>query len=250
VVFVVDLVLHPKRERKGKGREKTKNFIKEVKAARRAKAAMEQHHGGGQPGVQGLGKAGKLLQPHERAMVESGELRNVTHHGASAIWLEAASKAPGPGRTLVYRPMGDLEALHVVAHNQLPSTQPYQAIIEGEAGRTYAEKYLAGKKWVDTAPTTVMEFDCPAQLIEALFAIQHKPEDGAMSMGLGHKAGGGLPLFNQSLADGYTTWRVVKVKRQHKERGGGGGGGAKDGREESEGVRGRAVRGGRGGRGK
>lgn len=207
---------------------------------------MEQHHGGGHPGVQGLGKAGKLLQPHERAMVESGELRNVTHHGASAIWLEAASKAPGPGRTLVYRPMGDLEALHVVAHNQLPSTQPYQAIIEGEAGRTYAEKYLAGKKWVDTAPTTVMEFDCPAQLIEALFAIQHKPEDGAMSMGLGHKAGGGLPLFNQSLADGSTTWRVVKVKRQHKERGGG----AKDGREESEGVRGRAVRGGRGGRAK
>jgi hypothetical protein len=207
---------------------------------------MDQQHQGGGGGVQGLGKAGKLLQPHERAMVESGELRNVTHHGASAIWLEAASKAPGPGRTLVYRPMGDLEALHVVAHNQLPATQPYQAIIEGEAGRSYAEKYLAGKKWVDTAPTTVMEFDCPAQLIEALFAIQHKPEDGAMSMGLGHKAGGGLPLFNQSLADGSTTWRVVKVKRQHKERGGS----AKDGREESEGVpRGRRG-GGRGGRGK
>jgi hypothetical protein len=200
--------------------------------------------------MKGLGKAGKLLQPHERDLVESGELRNVTHQGASAVWLDAPSKQPGLDRTLVYRPMGDTEALFVVANNQLPDTQPYQAIIEGDAGRVYAEKYLAGKKWVDTAPTTVMEFDCPQQLIEALFAIQHKPEDGAMSMGLGHKAGGGLPLFNQSLADGTTTWRVVKVKRQHKERGAGA-----DAKEGEPGIRGqrgpgRGGRGGKGGRGK
>jgi hypothetical protein len=203
----------------------------------------KQQQQGASNNTGGLGKAGKLLQPHERALVESGELRNVTHHGASAIWLDAPSKAPAAGRTLVYRPMGDAEALHVVAHNQLPATQPYQAIIEGDAGRVYAEKYLAGKKWVDTAPTTVMEFDCPASLIEALFAIQHKPEDGAMSMGLGHKAGGGLPLFNESMAEGTTTWRVVKVKRQHKERGG-----DAAALEEGGAVRGRAR--GRGGRGK
>ena len=30
--------------------------------------------------------------------------------------------------------------------------------------------------------------------------IQHKVEDGAISMGLGNEAGKGLPLFNQVLA--------------------------------------------------
>ena len=45
-----------------------------------------------------------------------------------------------------------------------------------------------------------------------------KPEDGAMSMGLGHKAGGGLGLFNASLRDGTSTWRIVLVKRPLKQK--------------------------------
>ena len=54
--------------------------------------------------------------------------------------------------------MGDTELLFLLQYNQLPDTQPYQAIIEGERGRVYAEKYLNGKKWVDSCPTTVVEF--------------------------------------------------------------------------------------------
>jgi hypothetical protein len=48
----------------------------------------------------------------------------------------------GADCTRVYRPVGDLELMYLVNNNALPSTQPYQAIIEGDAGRTYAEKYL------------------------------------------------------------------------------------------------------------
>lgn len=83
----------------------------------------------------------------------------------------------------------------------------------------YAEKYLNGKKYVDTSPTSVVEFICPSELIQALFAIQHKPEDGAISMGLGNKAGKGLPLFNTALAEGRSRWRIVRVKRSAKEKG-------------------------------
>lgn len=159
----------------------------------------------------------KLL-PHEQELLANGALRDVTHTGASSIWLEAGSTMPALGKTTVYRPMGDEEICYLVKHNQLPDTQPYQAIIEGPAGREYAEKYLSGRKWVDTCPTTVVEFTAPAELIAILYEMQHKPEDGVMSIGLGHKAGGGLPLFNQSIADGDTTWRIVKVKRAPSQR--------------------------------
>ncbi len=163
--------------------------------------------------VKSMGKGIKVLLPHERDLLARGELINKTHQGASSVWLESVSSTPPQGYTNVYRPMGDAEVSHLVEHNQLPDTQPYQAIIEGEVGRQYAEKYLAGKKWVDTCPTSVVEFCAPVTLITALYEMQHKPEDGAMSMGLGHKAGGGLPMFNQSMVSGETTWRIVKVKR-------------------------------------
>eukprot|EP00696_Hemimastix_kukwesjijk_P014449 gnl/Hemi2/28456_TR9417_c0_g1_i1.p1 gnl/Hemi2/28456_TR9417_c0_g1~~gnl/Hemi2/28456_TR9417_c0_g1_i1.p1 ORF type:complete len:203 (-),score=78.02 gnl/Hemi2/28456_TR9417_c0_g1_i1:292-900(-) len=158
-------------------------------------------------------KASKQLLPHERDLLAAGALQDVTHHGASSIWLDAPSTQPPPGHTVVYRPMGDTELLFLLAHNQLPGTQPYQAIIEGPPGREYSEKYLNGKKWVDSCPTTVVEFTPPAALIALLMGQQCKVEDGAVSMGLGDKAGGGLGLFNASLACGDTTWRIVKVKR-------------------------------------
>merc|ERR1719284_551016 len=90
---------------------------------------------------------------HERALVASGELADVTHARASSTWLHAASSDERDGIALVYRPMGDAECLHLVARGALPATQPYQAIIEGERGRVYAEKYLGGLKKVDTRPT-------------------------------------------------------------------------------------------------
>jgi len=157
-------------------------------------------------------KSAKLL-PHEKKLVTEGRLKDETHAGASSIWLHAESATCQEGQTNVYRPMGDAEILHLIAHNQLPDTQPYQAIIEGDVGRVYAEKYLKGLKWVDTRPTTVCEFTVPQTLVTCLFELQHKAEDGAISMGLGNKAGGGLPLFNESLKSGESSWRIVKVKR-------------------------------------
>ena len=109
--------------------------------------------------------------------------------------------------------MGDIELLYLLENKILPSTQPYQAIVEGENGRTYMEKYLNGKKTVSTLPTTVVEFTVQKSLIDELFKIQHKIEDGAISMGLGNKAGNGLNLFNKCLLDGTSTYRIVKVKR-------------------------------------
>ena len=109
--------------------------------------------------------------------------------------------------------MGDSEVRYLVEHGELPETQPYQAIIEGEEGRLYANKYLVGAKRTNTNPTTVVEFSVPTELIETLKGRQMKIEDGALSMGLGHKAGKGISLFNQSMRQGYTTYRIVKVKR-------------------------------------
>jgi len=105
-----------------------------------------------------------------------------------------------------------------VKHGILPDTQPYQAIIAGPTGRWYANKYLNGQKRTDTHPSTIVEFTCPIALIDQLKDIQVKVEDGALSMGLGDKAGGGLPIFNQSILDGQTSFRIVKIKRTPKKR--------------------------------
>mmetsp|Transcript_37395 Transcript_37395/g.60890 ORF Transcript_37395/g.60890 Transcript_37395/m.60890 type:complete len:122 (+) Transcript_37395:3-368(+) len=114
---------------------------------------------------------------------------------------------------MVYRPMGDKEMGYLREQGTLPATQPYQTIVEGEGGRIYAEKYLRGHKSVDTAPTTVVEFEVPRALWDTLFNMQHKAEDGAVSHGLGDKGGKGLPLFNAALCNGEATWRIVLVKR-------------------------------------
>lgn len=68
-----------------------------------------------------------------------------------------------------HRPMGDLEVKYLIEHKLLPDTQPYQAIIEGQVGRAYATKYLTGKKWTDTHPTTVVEFTTPVEV--CLYAV-------------------------------------------------------------------------------
>uniref|UniRef100_A0A0G4GVS9 Uncharacterized protein n=1 Tax=Chromera velia CCMP2878 TaxID=1169474 RepID=A0A0G4GVS9_9ALVE len=164
---------------------------------------------------------GVKLLAHERALLDEGQLSNVTHQGASSVWLHAESSSSSEvpeTHTRVYRPMGDEELGFLLQHGQLPPTQPYQAIIEGDNGRVYAEKYLNGKKWVDTHPTTVVEFVVPKQMVADLFKNQSKAEDGAVSTGLGHKAGGGLGVFNRALQES-GRWRIVKVKRQAKTKG-------------------------------
>ncbi|GAM18057.1 hypothetical protein SAMD00019534_012320 [Acytostelium subglobosum LB1] len=160
-----------------------------------------------------IGKLAKYLLAHERHLLDTGALLNITHRGSTSIWLEAPSTIPPVDMTNVYRPMGDIEVLYLVTNHHLPDTQPYQAIIEGEIGRAYANKYLTGKKWTDTNPSTVVEFTCPKSLVEKLKTIQMKVEDGALSMGLGNKAGGGLIHFNESMINGQTTYRIVKIKR-------------------------------------
>eukprot|EP00929_Paragymnodinium_shiwhaense_P098801 TRINITY_DN60313_c0_g1_i1.p1 TRINITY_DN60313_c0_g1~~TRINITY_DN60313_c0_g1_i1.p1 ORF type:complete len:242 (-),score=47.58 TRINITY_DN60313_c0_g1_i1:298-1023(-) len=162
------------------------------------------------------GKSVKLL-PHEQHLLNLGSLRDVTHKGASAVWLAADSLTP-PDDTMivVYRPMGDIEYGYLLQHGELPASQPYQTIVRGEEGRQYAEKYLRGHKKVDSSPTTIVEFLAPRELVYALFAMQSKNEDGAISHGLGNKGGRGLPIFNASLRMGETTHRIVAVKRFEK----------------------------------
>jgi len=63
----------------------------------------------------------------------------------------------------------------------------------------------------------VVEFCTPKALVERLWAMQQKVEDGCLSHGLGEKGGRGLPLFNASLAAGETTFRIVLVKRKGSE---------------------------------
>ncbi|CAF1613425.1 unnamed protein product [Adineta ricciae] len=155
----------------------------------------------------------KRLLPHELELYQNGQSLNITHEGSSSIWLEAYSSIPPDGKINVYRPMGDNEILYLLENNQLPASQPYQAIIEGENGRIYANKYLNGNKWTNSNPTTIVEFTVPIDLMELLKEKQMKIEDGALSVGLGCKAGKGLPLFNERIRDGLITYRIVKIKR-------------------------------------
>ncbi|KAN0003162.1 hypothetical protein ACTFIZ_009313 [Dictyostelium cf. discoideum] len=161
-----------------------------------------------------IGKGLKYLKQYERELLDSGELKNITHRGSSSVWLEALSSIPTKGKINVYRPMGDIECKFLIDNGFLPDTQPYQAIIEGSNGRQYANKYLTGKKWTDTNPSTIVEFTCPIELIEICKLIQTKIEDGALSIGLGSKAGNTLPFFNESLKSNQTTFRIVKIKRE------------------------------------
>ena len=129
------------------------------------------------------------LLPHEVSLLQAGELHDVTHPGASSKWLFAPSSsslmAEEEEKTLCYRHMGDVEFQVLLNTNQLPDTQPYQTLTQGQEGRAYCESYLRQAKYVDTSPTTVVEFVCAATLINDFYSIQSKIEDGTISHGLG-----------------------------------------------------------------
>lgn len=151
--------------------------------------------------------------PHEERLIDRGELKDVTHPNASSRWLHAPSKSTLEGRTLCYRHMGDREFGYLLQNNTLPDTQPYQTLAKGIEGRSYCEKYFRCNKFVDTSPTTIVEFDCDEKFVASLWQLQSKIEDGTVSHGLGHKAGNTLESFNETIRDGQTSWRVVLVKR-------------------------------------
>lgn len=151
----------------------------------------------------------KLLD-HEKQLLEKGLLQNITHQNANAIYLYAKSSIPVSEFVNVYRVMGDIELQYLLNTNKLPNTQPYQAIVEGDIGRKYMEKYLIGQKYVNSKPTTIVEFTIRKDLYEKMFKIQHKVEDGVLSIGLGNKAGNCLNLFNA----GIETYAIVLVKRK------------------------------------
>jgi hypothetical protein len=161
-------------------------------------------------------KGMKYLLPHEKELIKSGGLIDTTHPRSSSVWLTSPSSNVESGKINVYRVMGDVELIYFLEHKTLPNTQAYQSIQKEEIGRLYAEKYLKGHKWVSTNPTTVIEFNSPKQLIDCLFEKQSKVEDGCMSTGLGYKAGNTLDLFNESLRNNETTWKIVTVKRKCK----------------------------------
>ena len=69
----------------------------------------------------------KILFKHEKELFEKGELKNVTHKGSKAIWLERLSNNNlNEDQTNVYRPCGDKETLYLIENGILPDTQPYQ----------------------------------------------------------------------------------------------------------------------------
>ena len=87
----------------------------------------------------------KSLLSHEKELLKHDALQNITHRGSSSIWLEAKCSVPvHTDLCNVYRPMGDVEVVYLMEHGVLPDTQPYQAIMQGPAGRVYADKYLNG----------------------------------------------------------------------------------------------------------
>lgn len=151
----------------------------------------------------------KLLE-HEKQLLEQGLIKNVTYIGENSIHLYAKSSIAGNDYVNVYRVMGDIELQFLLNNKILPNTQPYQAIVEGEIGRKYMEKYLNGLKYVNSKPTTVVEFTIKKYLYDQMFKIQYKAEDGVLSIGLGNKVCNCLNLFNASIK----SFSIVTVKRK------------------------------------
>lgn len=71
-------------------------------------------------------------------------------------------------------------------------------------------------KKVNTCQTIIVEFTIPEKLYVKLKSIQCKVEDGAISVGLGNKAGNGIIEFNECIKNKEIYYRVVKVKRRLK----------------------------------
>ena len=94
----------------------------------------------------GRGKLPKAkLLPHEMALLHFGELKDVTHSGASAAWLAASSAQPqSAAHVMVYRPMGDKEMGYLREQGTLPATQPYQTIVEVYC---YVPMFLPTSNW-------------------------------------------------------------------------------------------------------
>jgi len=157
----------------------------------------------------------KSLLMHERSLLDNGDLVNITHNKSTSGWLvgQLTPVSPCDLTTTVYRPMGDIELMYLLEHKTLPTTQPYQAIIEGATGFKYSGKYLNGAKKVDTSPTTIVEFVVPKDFLAHMLSIQSKVEDGAISVGLGGKAGNCIGMFNELMSNGVIQFRIVKVKR-------------------------------------
>jgi len=170
------------------------------------------------------------ILPHERELLQRGTLEDTSHKGASARWLTLPAQfhtVTGMARLLnltsdldakitVFRHMSDVEFAFLRENNQLPDTQPYQTIVCGEEGFNYCMKYFTGIKKVDSNPTTIVQFLVDKLLIDELFQMQAKAEDGVMSHGLGDKGGKGLPKFNEALEKGQIQWVIRLVKRNGK----------------------------------
>jgi len=74
----------------------------------------------------------KLLH-HEQKLLDNKLIKNITHKNSTSIWLSTKSSIPNDLQTNVYRVMGDIELLYLLEYNYLSDTQPYQAIVEGDA---------------------------------------------------------------------------------------------------------------------
>lgn len=133
-------------------------------------------------------KAPRELATHEKILYEQGALKERSHKNSTSRWFYAPlghSSQSSPlnqvnadseeEKIFVYRHMGDRELQHLIKHNQLPATQPYQTIVSGETGFNYCHKYFVGKKTVNVDLVTIVEFCCPKPLVDDLFAKFHKP---------------------------------------------------------------------------
>ena len=101
----------------------------------------------GAAGVKSLGKLSKALLAHERTLLESSLLSNVTHAKSTSVWLDAASTSEDdlqPEQTRVYRPMGDDEILYLIQNNFLPGQNllvqpsPQQNALARKADRRFS----------------------------------------------------------------------------------------------------------------
>jgi hypothetical protein len=147
-----------------------------------------------------------------------------------------SSKHENPlARTKCYRSMADAELLHLVAHNEMPSTLPFQTLFHGRPGLNYCacrlkENDQSNKNGASAYgnATTVVEFDCDENFVDRLVSIQCKVlenEDTAkkqdhdtviLTHSMGFRASRTLWLLNDALKRGDITWRIIMVKRPRR----------------------------------
>ena len=155
--------------------------------------------------------------PHESDLKYKRENKDWKFYGVDDIGQEV-NPNPSTSTLFWYRAIEPEKYDYLLANNQFPQEKSYGGIANNHK---YAGKYLTNK----SEANRIVEFNTTKKgelykYFKENGVNEPKPEDGAISYGLGDTGtkpkGVPLQLFNGLLTSGDITWRVVDKKVPNK----------------------------------